>query len=67
MKEITLPKDWTLSKKIKAYQVNYDLSGRGRYIYGYNLTDMDGYVRFVESMDDVRRVLVNHGYETVTL
>lgn len=66
MKQVTIPTGWKLSKRIKAYQVNYDLSVRGRYIYGYNLTDLDGYDRWVESMDDVRRVLINHGYDMVT-
>lgn len=63
MKEITLPNGWTLSKRTKAVQLDYDLSGRSRHIVGYFITDLDGYDRFVESMDDVRRILANHGYE----
>lgn len=63
MKKITLPNGWTLSKRTKMCNI-IDTTRRGwKYIYAYLLTDMDGYIRVVDSLDEVRRILANHGYQ----
>jgi hypothetical protein len=63
MKLLNLPEGWTLSKQYTATQVHYDLSGRTRKIKGYDLKDPEGYTRFVDNVEQVKTILLNHGYE----